>query len=198
MDGKQQGKRRRHLDLTLTTYVTPGPEIFSLECSHPREGLFTSPPQPAAPVPPRPQPSPLGWDSSILPFFPELAEPGSSGAWGAPEAAGRADEPGLPDPPPVAPPWSLDTAGPWRRTAIPWCPAVRRSWRIWGWRLCWWGCTRCRTLRQGRAARPRLAGRTEGRPRAATAGRPRPWHSWRDHAEAHRRMSLTHSGIGCI
>lgn len=93
-------EERKDLDLTLTTYVTPGPEIFSLECSHPRDGLFTSPP-----VPPRLHPSPPpGWDSSILHFFPELTKPGSSGAWGA------EDEPGLPDPPPDAPPWSLDTA----------------------------------------------------------------------------------------
>lgn len=107
---------------TFTTYVTPGPEIFSLECSHPLEGLFTSPPPP-----PGFQSSPPGWSSSSLLFLLMLMA-GSSCEQGVeweaklhrepptPEAAAAAAVAALglgllelpePDPPP---PCSFDTA----------------------------------------------------------------------------------------
>lgn len=104
---------------TLTMYVTPGPEIFSFESSHPLEGLLTSPPPP-----PGFQSSPLGWCSSSLLFLLMLTD-GSSCEQGveweaelhretpAPEAAavaalglGPLEQP-EPDPPP---PCSFDTA----------------------------------------------------------------------------------------
>ena len=106
-------------------YVTPGPEIFSLECSHPLEGLLTSPPPP----PPGFQSTLPGWSSSSLLFLLMLTA-GSSCEQGVeweaelhrepptPEAAAAAAAavaaPGLgplelpePDPPPTC---SLDTA----------------------------------------------------------------------------------------
>ncbi|TNN81758.1 hypothetical protein EYF80_007887 [Liparis tanakae] len=93
-------------------YVTPGPEIFSLECSHPLEGLITNPPPP-----PGLQSSPPGGGSSGRLFLPVPAA-GSGCEQGveeppAPEAAAVAEpglgppEPPAPDPPP---PCSLDTA----------------------------------------------------------------------------------------
>lgn len=103
---------------TFTMYVTPGPEIFSFEWSHPLEGLLTSPPPP-----PGFQSSPLGWRSSSLLFLLMLTA-GSSCVQGlelhreppTPETAAAAAVATLgleplevpePDPPP---PCSLDTA----------------------------------------------------------------------------------------
>lgn len=106
---------------TFTMYVTPGPEIFSLECNHPLEGLLISPPPP-----PGFQSTLPGWSSSSLLFLLMLTA-GSSCEQGVeweaelhrepptPEAAAAAvATPGLgplelpePDPPPTC---SLDTA----------------------------------------------------------------------------------------
>lgn len=97
-------------------YVTPGPEIFSFEWSHPLEGLLTNPPPP-----PGFQSSPLGRSSSSLLFLLMLSA-GSCCEQGTewelhrepptPEAAAAVAALGLeplelPDPPP---PCSLDTA----------------------------------------------------------------------------------------
>lgn len=105
---------------TFTIYVTPGPDIFSLECSHPLEGLLTSPPPP-----PGFQSSLPGWSSSSLLFLLMLTA-GSSCEQGVeweaelqrepptPEAAAAAAVAALglgplpePDPPPTC---NLDTA----------------------------------------------------------------------------------------
>lgn len=120
----RQGEDQR--PQTLTMYVTPGPEIFSLECSHPLEGLLTSPPPP-----PGFQSSPPGWSSSSLLFLLMLTagssceqgveweaelhrEPPTPEAAAAAVAAAAVAALGLgplelpePDPPP---PCSLDTA----------------------------------------------------------------------------------------
>lgn len=103
---------------TFTMYVTPGPEILSLECSHPLEGLLTS-----APPPPGFHSTLPSWSSSSLLFL-LMPTAGSSCEQGTewephteppePEAAAVAAAPGLglpelpePDPPPTC---SLDTA----------------------------------------------------------------------------------------